>query len=84
MKRFTKIHQQSLPRASGFLLGMLMIRNPHVYQTPSNYLAFSYLHMTPFPTDPYEQFNTFTYRDRYMGYNDFFLKKKVGYLYRPA
>lgn len=32
--------------------------------------------MTPFPTDPYEQFNTFTYRDRYMGYNDFFLKKK--------
>lgn len=42
--------------------------------------------MTPFPTDPYEQFNTFTYRDRYMGYNDFFFKKKkkVGYLYRPA
>ena len=32
--------------------------------------------MTPFPTDPYEQFNTFTYRDRYMGYNDFFFKKK--------
>lgn len=36
--------------------------------------------MTPFPTDPYEQFNTFTYRDRYMGYNDFFFKKKKGRL----
>lgn len=38
--------------------------------------------MTPFPTDPYEQFITFTYRDTWD--TMIFFKKKVGYLYRPA